>query len=330
MPVPGNDMNSDLWAVCPGVEGDESRSPRYFKEKEAATRFLNTMVRMPDFAFEAQRRGVTVEEIKAQVRDGTLNPDFFLLSESSVTNRDQGWKDPVPIRRAADYSGPKCDRMVRNFLTVSRIGPMPTSNVEEEIGRALEGRSGDFTCCLGEDWRFKEIEADAWRRPEHEYAGNRHDSIAEIVVHAVHDVETAFLRLHPKASCAAIVDFWRSWQVQRHIAYFCGKLAESSTARMIAADTSEQVERARIYTYRQLDVFAHEVLDGGASPARQGYRAEIRAYMKKKGFKTNQQAAHHFAISVDTLKSIMSTQGKKKYSDETLNEVLRKIRSAER
>jgi hypothetical protein len=58
---------------------------------------------------------------------------------------------------------------------------------------------------------------------------------------------------------------------------------------------------------------------------RVGYRTEIRAYMKGHSLKTNQEAARHFHISVATLKSIMSSRGKPRYSQDKLDSILGKI-----
>lgn len=65
--------------------------------------------------------------------------------------------------------------------------------------------------------------------------------------------------------------------------------------------------------------------DAGPAVTRRGYRSEIRAYMKKKELATNMQAARHFGVGVDTLKSIMSSKGKPRFSEGTLNGVLKKI-----
>ena len=67
----------------------------------------------------------------------------------------------------------------------------------------------------------------------------------------------------------------------------------------------------------------------GGSPKtrapRRGYRSEVRAYMKKHTLRTNAIAARHFGVSVDTLKSIMSTKGERRFSEDTLQGVLAKI-----
>ena len=58
---------------------------------------------------------------------------------------------------------------------------------------------------------------------------------------------------------------------------------------------------------------------------RRGYRAEVRAWMKREGISSVQKAAKKLAVSDSTLKSIMSNRGDVRYSPETLAEILAKI-----
>ena len=58
---------------------------------------------------------------------------------------------------------------------------------------------------------------------------------------------------------------------------------------------------------------------------RLGHRAQIRRYMNANGLTTNQMAAQHLGVSVDTLKSIMSSKGKRRFSQGTLDRVLAKV-----
>ena len=58
---------------------------------------------------------------------------------------------------------------------------------------------------------------------------------------------------------------------------------------------------------------------------RRAYRPEVHAWMKAKGIQTISAAAERIKVSQSVLKSIMSSRGKRKYSDETLAEVLRRI-----
>lgn len=271
------------YAVCPRIErGGAERVPKLFTSKAAAERFLKSEVQSGPVELEAQVANLPVEQARAlrtarkaqlrkdrkeaegKVRRGELHWSAFPAHLQALRNEDQGWRDPVPVCGAADYHGPKCNRTLREFLPADAVGPMPALTTDEEIDRALENRSADYTCYLDADWRFDELEADAWRRVGHEYSGRRYGSIGEIVVRAIHDLEAAFHKLHPDAPCAAVAGFWRSWQTQRHIADFCSRLADSDTARLLTGnrfDGAEEAERARVHLYRQLAAFAHELLD---------------------------------------------------------------------
>ncbi|SPF56437.1 hypothetical protein SBA4_860016 [Candidatus Sulfopaludibacter sp. SbA4] len=59
--------------------------------------------------------------------------------------------------------------------------------------------------------------------------------------------------------------------------------------------------------------------------ARRGYRAEVRRWMESEELLTIPDAAKRLGVGPDTLKSIMSNKGKKRYSDDTLSAVLKKI-----
>lgn len=63
-----------------------------------------------------------------------------------------------------------------------------------------------------------------------------------------------------------------------------------------------------------------------ATPApRRGYRGEVREWMKRKELKSVADAAKRLGVGPDTLKSIMSSKGRKRYADDTLADVLRQI-----
>jgi hypothetical protein len=67
--------------------------------------------------------------------------------------------------------------------------------------------------------------------------------------------------------------------------------------------------------------------DTPASPARRGYRREMKEYMKKHELATQQIAAKNLGVGLDTLKTIMSNKGKLRCSEETLDRVLKRIRA---
>jgi hypothetical protein len=287
------------YAVCPRIERDGStRIPKLFTTISGAKEFLQAEIPPGSLEAEAQTTGLTIEKVRVRraereaqlrkeraevlekIKSGELQPFDYPFHLRPILNENQGWQDPVPVCHAADYTGPKCARTLRDFLPADAVGPMPALNIDEEFERALEGRSADYTRYLDVDWRFDEIEADARRRPGHEYGGRRHNSIGEIVVKAIHDLEVAFQKLHPDAPCAAVADFWRSWQTQRHIADFCSRLGDSDTARLVTGnrfDGAEEAERARVHVYRQLAAFAHEVLDSGAPSLAENAVSEVIA-----------------------------------------------------
>ncbi len=59
--------------------------------------------------------------------------------------------------------------------------------------------------------------------------------------------------------------------------------------------------------------------------SRRGFRSEIRQWMERKQLGSVKDAARELGTSESTLKSIMSDKGEKKYSDETLRQVLERI-----
>jgi hypothetical protein len=59
---------------------------------------------------------------------------------------------------------------------------------------------------------------------------------------------------------------------------------------------------------------------------RRGYRAEVKKWMKDKGLRSIPDAAERLCVGLDSLKSIMSSKGEKRYGDELLKTVLEKIK----
>jgi hypothetical protein len=58
---------------------------------------------------------------------------------------------------------------------------------------------------------------------------------------------------------------------------------------------------------------------------RRGYREQVRRWMVSKELRTIPDAARRLAVGPDTLKSIMSSKGKRRYGDDTLRSVLKQI-----
>lgn len=60
------------------------------------------------------------------------------------------------------------------------------------------------------------------------------------------------------------------------------------------------------------------------SDPKRGYRAHVRAWMKDNEITTTAAAAKHLGVSIDTLKSVMSSKGRARYSKDTLADILKK------
>lgn len=86
----------------------------------------------------------------------------------------------------------------------------------------------------------------------------------------------------------------------------------------------ERGQRWSIEGHRQLDTLKKPHQPQGRGE-RRGYRTEIDEWMKREGLTSLDQARRRLGISKDTLKSIRSSKGEKKYSDETLAKVLKQI-----
>jgi hypothetical protein len=80
-------------------------------------------------------------EVDDRIRRGELAPWAYPLHLRQVSNRDQGWREPVPVCSMANYSGPKCTRTFCDFLPAGAVGFMPETGMQEELERGLEDRS---------------------------------------------------------------------------------------------------------------------------------------------------------------------------------------------
>ena len=266
-------------ALCPPVgSGSANRLPKLFRSESAAKRFLNSEFRWRSEKARAEATGMSVKQVRARMaeheaqRERRTEQNDVMDNVPSYSprflNRERWDEPPVRVCGVADHIGPKCPRYLREFLPADAVaGAMPELTIYGELLRALEERSDGYKCCLDETWRFDEIDANARKRVGHEYEGRQHASIGELVVKAVYDIEAAFGKLHPNASCRTVADFWCSWQVQRHIVDFCSRLGESDTARLLAGDraaATEQANRGGVHIYRQIAVFARDVLEDAA------------------------------------------------------------------
>jgi hypothetical protein len=266
-----------VWAVCPNIRlGGAAEKPRFFRTKFDATGWLKRPLPEPRAEDIAQQFGLRVEDIiasrnrnraryrlcRAMFDHGKLSALAFPSEFTPRTPDNQGFQKPVPISLLAEESGPAA-KSLSAFLPLSSIGRwIPKFDLNDELSRALNGTrlSPAVRCYLGRGWRFDEIEADTWKRTGHEYAGRAHKSIGEIIVKALYDLDISLGQFHPKLSTYVRADFWRSWQVDDHIARFCGMLAESEEAEALAREAIwDETDRAREWVSLQLELYAADL-----------------------------------------------------------------------
>ena len=195
---------------------------------------------------------------------GTLSALAFPSDLRPRTPDSQGFQKPVPISVPAQESA-QAAKPLSTFLPLSSIGRWaPKFDMNDELARLLDGTrvSPRVRCYLSPAWRFEQMEADSWKRSGHEYAGLAHRSIAEIIVKALYDLEGSLDQLHPQLSNSARADFWRSWQIDDHLARFCSMVARSGEAEALARESFcvvNEVNQARNWVYLQLELYATDL-----------------------------------------------------------------------
>jgi hypothetical protein len=246
--------------VCPRIAAEPIGRPQLFNSEEEAKDFLARPV--PNFVgssdLQQQKTDTRVHVTSPSAEPIALPSEPHTSSKRDVTNRDQGWGDPVRIRRFGEYAGPRCDRSIRDLLPLDRlVGEEIVLSIHEQVKRALRGATARYTCYLAEDWLFPEIEQSAWKLPGHLFKGKRYDTVTQIVVPALYDLEDSFVNFHPDAPCVALADFWSAWQVWQHLAEFCFDMESAHVfAQCRAITTAKQIEAA-VWTH--LAAFAHDL-----------------------------------------------------------------------
>jgi len=256
------------WAVCPrpdDLHGMSVRVPKLFESESLARRFLNSRARRPwlkDLGSQERRerirawnegRAEALRKWKADGRKPFGFPERFRI----IRNKDQGWGDPVPIRSL--LLGTKSDRLFREFLSSTEIGVIAPEDISRLLRRVFSGTMPDYTCFLGSEWRFEEVEKDASKRVGHQFEGRKFQSIAEIVLKALYDLEIALLRIHPDLSATSASEFWTSWNIQRHMAEFTDNIKDSPTALALSREPRSAAHTARDWLNVQLAAYAHEI-----------------------------------------------------------------------
>lgn len=263
---------NNVWAVCP--RPDEiagSKSPRLFPSLRNAKRFLSSPVRFSTPKKIAADLGIPLKQVLedhakrkqerlealCKVKRGELNPLNFPPHLRRIRNREQGWGDPVPVRGI--LSGPRCDRLLRDFYPLGDLVPMKPPNMDGIIRRVFDGNVPDYTCLLAENWKFDEIAREASMHVGYEFEGRKHGSIAEIILKALYDLERSLLAFHATVSADSVALFWTSWNFQRHLAEFSERVYKSPISYSLSDDPHREARAACLQMNVQLAVYAHEI-----------------------------------------------------------------------
>jgi|ERR1017187_418447 hypothetical protein len=129
-------------------------------------------------------------------------------------------------------------------------------------------------------------------------------------------------------------EFWhmtsREWLARYRVwkFYHDGRPAKSDRSTTVAGLNSQPAGASALEVKLEAPAPVAAVAPASKPGARRGYRAEVREWMKLKELRTIPAAARRLAVGVDTLKSIMSDKGDKRYSDDTLKAVLEKLRKS--
>jgi hypothetical protein len=173
----------------------------------------------------------------------------------------------VPIRALTSsgklYSGP----WLVEFLTPSDW-PMVYFDIDSEIDRLFDGRESKTTCCLeGSQWKWEKIE----RATKRSIAYNIESlgTLDAALIDVVHTLEACLRRYCQNLTSDDIGNFWESWEVERLLSEFCGKILGKILAnnREVAARLAGGHPHQRIYEVldsvrRRLASYANNVRKG--------------------------------------------------------------------
>ena len=155
----------------------------------------------------------------------------------------RGWLEhPLPVISRVGCAGPPFSGLrLGEWQGPEDIAPMPDggTTVAELVESALlelRGQTAWPTCYLDDDWGFAALEAEAYRGEGHGYVDRRASSAPAVVFKAVCDFDGLIRSPSRAAPLSAVVRFWQSWQVHRHVARLCRELSTSRISRTLPAD----------------------------------------------------------------------------------------------
>lgn len=159
------------------------------------------------------------------------------------SNGTRGWlEEPLPVISRVACAGSAFSRpRLREWLRAEDIAPLAdggttTDELVESALLELRGQTAWPTCYLDEDWRFELLEQKAWGLEGHDYTSRRASSVPEVVFRAVSDFDRLVTSAHCAVPTSAVVSFWQSWQMHRHVTRLCNELKTSKISRVLRAD----------------------------------------------------------------------------------------------
>jgi hypothetical protein len=106
-----------------------------------------------------------------------------------------------------------------------------------------------------------------------------------------------------------------------------GRLWISRTSGSLTSEICRQFEKSS--EWQQFEDMLLRLAEGEeprkVTEPRRGYRAEVKAWMKREQVDTLREASQRLNMDVSALKSIMASKGKLRYGPEALNRVLKTI-----
>src|SRR5579872_4956464 len=136
-----------------------------------------------------------------------------------------------PVKYLRDSTGQPTKISLREFWKIYEIDDGKRFDVRDLIDQDLEdgaqGLSNDPQLSLGVDWNFVEIEKLANGRQGHRFQGLRMTSYLRMTAVAAYDLDEGLHRVHPNVPASAVADFWKSYEVHRHLCQFVKLLVQN-------------------------------------------------------------------------------------------------------
>jgi hypothetical protein len=265
--------HAGAWAVCPRPQQlDSDKEPMVFETLEKANEFLNSQIPQAPPEEVCLASGISIEEVienrkqfnEAQMdyeRRCELGEISFLdipLRFHRRLRRDQGWLNPIPVMEVSGSQRSR-EQSFREFLPLTELGLVSRKTFDEAIDEVFISATPEFSCYLGESWRFEDIVADLRWRSGHKPNGLKHASVVEIIVKAIYDVDDSMRELHPGISPVDCAEFFASWQVWRYAAEISTRTGKSAVAESVAGDRYRAMDQAGAvpeFLYERFAVFS--------------------------------------------------------------------------